>query len=622
MLTRTKRIITILFILFTAVLAFGVYTAAEMENDDWLEAHEPWEDVQFLTGVDNYAYTTFYDPATQKQEWEETAAALAAAAAEADNEYEEFSGAGMGFITSEEREDDDVLRVYLPVAGARLSLHHIRGIQIGDVTYHSGDRLTGITSGETVTVAFLGSYGEVVAERSVRFYEASGTASLYIQLKDGNIREIAADKSQRGKINYQTVNADGTVDAGGTGEIHGRGNNNKSFEKKSYSINLDDAASLLGMETASKWALRATPDDYTMLMDKLVLDTAKAVDIPYSVDSEHVNVYIDGEYEGVYLLTQRIKVGDGAVDMSDGYLMEFETGGRYEEADQGFVTTHRNIVVHSPSNLDEEELGALGSYVQEAEDAIYSGGGINPTTGKTWFEYLDAASWIKQYWIQEFFINYDADYTSTYMTKDKNDPLLYAGPSWDFDKTFWHTYYNEDYQSNMLTLRGRKKESWMQQLEATPDFMAAATEYYLTSFSSVVQQVEAQIPAIVDRIGPSLLMMYDRYQYDGKGQEYVDGIADMFEGWYQPRLAFYEDYLTDPSSYVILYYDLPTDVKHYAVFAVKKGEPVSFEEPVGGCSLWSYDGGKIFQNGDTFEHDTIFYPLEDGEESEYEGSAE
>lgn len=610
MLTRPLRITFVFMLLSLAFFLFYVSTAIAHEDAEWFETHDVWEDIIFRTGTDSYAYTTFYDPVVEKQLLAES---LNSTGIDGSG-YDDMSGPEPIELTAMPDEDDDILRVYLPVEHARISFQHMSAVRIGEITYHSGDSLTDIVSGETVDVAFIGNTGRILAERSVRFYVACGTATIYVQLQNDDIDDVSAianNKSLEGTISYETVDVDGSVDCGGTGVLHARGNNNTYYAKKSYSLNLDETTSLLGMKTASKWALRAAPDDNTMLMDKIVLDVSKGIDVPYEMDAEYVNVYIDGRYEGLYLMTQRTKVDGGTVDIDDGYLMEFEWSERYVLADQGFKSEHRNVVVHSPEDLDESELNELESYVQEAEDAVYNEAGVNPQTGKTWFEYLDAASWIKEYWIQEFFINYDADFTSTFFTKKVDDPLLYAGPCWDFDKAYWYTYYNDRYQSNMLTIRGRLKPSWLQELDKKADFREARCQYYLDSFSQVVKSIEHQeLPVLIKQIGPSLLMMYDRYGYDSLGQDYVDGIETMFTDWLDARLAFYDDYMSHPGEYVILDLDIPENETHEVVFAIRKGTAVSLPEEIFNHKEWAYTNGQVFHNGDTITEDTRLIPTD------------
>ena len=67
---------------------------------------------------------------------------------------------------------------------------------------------------------------------------------------------------------------------------------------------------------------------------------------------------------------------------------------------------------------------------------MYAVDGINPNTGKTLEEYIDLESWAKKYLVEEIVKNFDGGISSQYFYKDsdaKGEPLLYAGPVWDYD---------------------------------------------------------------------------------------------------------------------------------------------------------------------------------------------
>lgn len=583
--TRDRRVIIWYFIVSAVGITIYTLLAIHYENTHWFTEHDAWQDVRFLTGGDAYAYTTFYAPALEQN-----------------------------------GNDDRTLGVYISGNEARVTYSHLSAIRIGDTTYHRGDTLKGILSGEVVNVTLLGSGGEIIDERPARFYFASGIPTMYVQIRTGDIDQITYDKSVEGTIIYELVDTDGSVDSASTAVITARGNNNNSVDKKSYNITLDDAASLLDMQAASKWALRATALDHTMLMDKIALDTSKSLGIPYAMDCEHINLYIDGEYEGVYLLTQRPKTNGGSVDVDDGYLMEFDFYERYQDAEQGFQTEHRNVIVHSPKSLETDELDTLAAYVEEAEEAVYNAAGVNPTTGKTWFEYLDAASWIKTFWVQEFFVNADADYTSEFLTKLDGDPLLYSGPCWDYDKAYWISYYNDKYQSNILTIAGRLTKSWLQELDNKADFRAARIQYYLDSFHYVIEQIEEhELPELVERITPSLVMMYDRYGEDALDQSYIDGIEQTFTAWIDARLLFYDDYMSHPDEYAVVYLDVSENNERTTVFAFRKGTALDLSMGVYGHKEWAYKDGGTFTNGDIINNDVTLIPLDyaDGESYEY-----
>ena len=79
------------------------------------------------------------------------------------------------------------------------------------------------------------------------------------------MKRIDADRSYTESAVYTVRTADGAVQSGGSCRIHGRGHSSWDMDKKSYSLNLEEAAGLLGMAPAGKWALVSNAMDDSML---------------------------------------------------------------------------------------------------------------------------------------------------------------------------------------------------------------------------------------------------------------------------------------------------------------------------------------------------------------------
>ena len=74
----------------------------------------------------------------------------------------------------------------------------------------------------------------------------------------------------------------------------------------------------------------------------------------------------------------------------------------------------------------------IADYYQAFEDAVMSDTGYN-AQGKHFTEYIDLASFAKNYVVQELMFNVDGCQSSFYMYKDADDAKLVASPVWDFD---------------------------------------------------------------------------------------------------------------------------------------------------------------------------------------------
>ena len=89
--------------------------------------------------------------------------------------------------------------------------------------------------------------------------------------------------------------------------IKGRGNSTWFSNKRPYSLKLSAESDLLGMGQASKWVLLANSQDPTNLNNKLVMDLASRVSSQWAPECQWVDLYLNGQYNGLYLLTEKVE---------------------------------------------------------------------------------------------------------------------------------------------------------------------------------------------------------------------------------------------------------------------------------------------------------------------------
>ena len=113
-----------------------------------------------------------------------------------------------------------------------------------------------------------------------------------------------------------------TDEDGGEAEIRCRGNasytNPEMREKNKYSYKgkLSDKANVLGMGKSKHWYLINNWRDVSNLRHKLAYDLAGMLGLAHT-DCTWVNVYYNGEYRGLYLLTESIRIDENCVDTFD-----------------------------------------------------------------------------------------------------------------------------------------------------------------------------------------------------------------------------------------------------------------------------------------------------------------
>lgn len=275
---------------------------------------------------------------------------------------------------------------------------------------------------------------------------------------------------------------------GGLSYIRGRGNGSWLHAKKPYSIKLSQKAKIMNLKEAKKYNLLSQPIDITGLRNWICYNVAKRIGIPNSIDCDFTNLYLNGNYAGCYMITNKVDIGKGGVDIFDleketeilnhgslknseifekkesgriikgceiinnpmdisgGYLMEFDTRTwTIHNAHSGFQMKYGgNILLKSPKYASMEQVNYIKQYMDRFEDALINySKGINEDSLEN---FIDIPSFVKYFLCQEVFENLDAGSSSFYMYKDVNNSYLkgriVAGPIWDMDRTL----FNEDFR--------------------------------------------------------------------------------------------------------------------------------------------------------------------------------
>lgn len=119
--------------------------------------------------------------------------------------------------------------------------------------------------------------------------------------------------------------------------IRGRGNSTWNSPKKPYKIKFPDEQSIFGLAKAKKWILLGNFIDGSLMTDVLALKVGRLLDMPYTHHTIPVELYLNGEYQGVYIFTEHKEASEQRVDVGEnGYLLELtKSKGREPSDDPG-----------------------------------------------------------------------------------------------------------------------------------------------------------------------------------------------------------------------------------------------------------------------------------------------
>lgn len=505
-------------------------------------------------------------------------------------------------------EKDDAKYLFLPASAdlTKLSLTFATEPASHKVMLSGNKGMTYLSDAVDVTeVAAVGAdgYREITASvgkgkqpLTFRVMQAFAIPTMYLTSSDAAQGRdwVDASKSNAATGTMNLIGADGApVYSGELKQIKARGNSTFTYaEKKSYQIKLAEPSDLLGkQEQVKTWVLLASYFDATQMHDKLIKDLAAELGLAYTASCDWVNLYYDGEYRGVYLLSEKNSVGATSVAITDmeqayerlneGYgtdmttaLAENSYGQQYqytkdlkepENITGGYLIelnhemwdeasgfkTRQDVAfnVKSPEWCGDSAMKYISEYYQAFEDAVYATDdtgvytGYNTGTGKYFYDYVDMDSLVKVFLLQELSLNCDGFISSVYFYKDA-DGIMYAGPIWDQDMTFG-TGWNKANGAEIVDYHYLAEA-----LIRIPAFEAAVKEYYTNTFASEVRDLLGSNGTIARQyalLKDNAAMNYTIWDYIRIGNPENEGhiwqgasyqsVVDEMTTWIENRLA-------------------------------------------------------------------------------------
>ncbi len=248
------------------------------------------------------------------------------------------------------------------------------------------------------------------------------------------------------------------------------GNSTIGFPKLPYKIKLDDKSSVLGLPKQKNWILLANYADKSLLRNRVALHIAQNVSPNWTPHAIPVEVTLNGVYEGVYDLVEQPEVDKNRVNIPEiddtytgdpaqgGYLLEVNS--RLDDGDCWSTDLGVPVCLEDPDPSTSDEQTYIKTYIQTAENVLYSNDPTNTATG--YETYIDVDSLIDWYLVNELFKNVDSAFgNSVYFYKGPSTRLTF-GPVWDFDTGAGNANYVDSTPEGFWTAQA----IWIQRMEA------------------------------------------------------------------------------------------------------------------------------------------------------------
>ncbi len=235
------------------------------------------------------------------------------------------------------------------------------------------------------------------------------------------------------------------------------------FLKKNYDFKTVDTGGLsldtplLGMPKEHDWILKAEYTDHSLIENSVTYTMARRMG-RYAPRTMYCEVIVNGDYQGVYNLTETVKRDSNRVNinklsktdtaganLTGGYIIEMNINGAppawnsvylpINSATCNYPVEFKHVYPKADS-IKIQQHDYIHSYVDSFENALYNPGFQDPING--WRKFAGQGSFIDFLIVNEFSANYDSYGRSTYLYKENisHGGKLHIGPPWDYDRGY------------------------------------------------------------------------------------------------------------------------------------------------------------------------------------------
>ena len=338
--------------------------------------------------------------------------------------------------------------------------------------------------------------------------------------------------------------------------VRGRGNSTWKWEKKPYKIHFDKPTSLLGLPPAEEWALLANYADKSLMRNRLALVMASELSFAYTPTQVLVDLFLNGEYQGVYSLGEHLEAGPGRVEVRHdmrnkdcGYFLE--VGGVVSGVDvKGMDYFHAGllkfVLIKDPdyNELTTLQFNYIRDYLLEADAAIKAGAG--------WEDYMDIDTLVDWMIMTELSFNTDCSWRrSTYMTKNPGEKVK-MGTVWDFDLAFGN--FSKDVQAYDVWVSTNEEDkyvgtTWSTYLLKDPVFQKAFKARWDQVRDRLLATAFREIDSTYEAVLPSAEANFERWDILGRKVAFERRDTNLYPT-YDSQIGYLKNFLTRRAAWI------------------------------------------------------------------------
>jgi hypothetical protein len=314
------------------------------------------------------------------------------------------------------------------------------------------------------------------------------------------------------------VESFGSEDSPLTTEIKARGNYSWwGFDKKPYKLKLADKTALLGMKKHKHFALMARADDtFGYLRDQVGFELSRRMGLAWTPDDQPVELYLNGDYKGLYFLTETIKVDKNRVNITeqdDNATDETAiTGGWLVEIDNYDTDPHVTVTggdgqdiwftYKSPEVLSTAQESFLYNEMSNVNTAIYAA----DKTSTDLENLVDLDVLARYYMVQEIMDDGESFHGSCYLYRDRGENQKWMfGPVWDFGNSFARSDKDFIYNGSQF------HQTWIGEIAKFPAFQTKCKDVLTEFVNNNYEGLNEYIDNFIDQISAAAAADVERW---------------------------------------------------------------------------------------------------------------
>ena len=407
---------------------------------------------------------------------------------------------------------------------------------------------------------------------------------------------------------FELIKNGNTIESASIGIEYRGSTSYRLFEKKSYGFQFQNSAGssisqmILDLPKDEDWILYGPYSEKSLLHNYLVYDWSNKMG-RYASRTRWVELELNGMYEGVYILMEKIKRNSNRVDISkidvtditpglvtggyiikidkavgesgldswegdatylepfsfrsnygvNGQLLDYPAFGPKQPAETYFIYSYPG-----PANITPEQRAYIQGYMADFEAALAAEDFTS--NNRIYADFIDVDSFVDNFLLNEISANPDAYRLSTFLFKDRNGKLN-AGPVWDFNLGFgndgrsrsdgWIYQYNTNYPDDLWLV-----PFWWEKLMQDPQFRTAVKTRWFQLRNTIfdedvlLSQIDEQVSFL--KAQGAIDRNFNRWKIIGVGVAFNSFVGATYEeeveyvkSWLSARLQWMDGQISD-----------------------------------------------------------------------------